>query len=76
MKKKLENRSYCYSVFRFSNGEVKLWDLSSGGQCVFQPSSTALILDEQADLGTVANHVNCVALNDKVTVAGYSQGKQ
>ncbi|XP_067651145.1 F-box/WD repeat-containing protein 8-like [Haliotis asinina] len=55
----------------YSNGEVKMWDLSNGDTCVFQPSSTALRIDERQDEGTVPNYVLHVQTSSQYTVASY-----
>ena len=61
---------------RYTNGEVKFWDLETGDECTFQPSSMALMLVEnEYDEGTLSNYVTNVAINKNVTMAGYSQGK-
>ncbi|XP_045173607.2 F-box/WD repeat-containing protein 8-like isoform X2 [Mercenaria mercenaria] len=60
-------------VAGYTSGEVKLWNLSDGGSCIFQPSSTSLILDVNAD-GLQQNIVNQVYTSEDITVAAYSQG--
>ncbi|KAK7087459.1 F-box/WD repeat-containing protein 8-like [Littorina saxatilis] len=61
-------------VAGYSNCETKMWDVLSGETCIFQPSSTALIIDESEEEGTISNEVLHVATCDKVTAATYSHG--
>ncbi|XP_071110859.1 F-box/WD repeat-containing protein 8-like [Haliotis cracherodii] len=55
----------------YSNGDVKMWDLNNGDTCVFQPSSTALRIDEREEEGTVPNYVLHVQTSPHFTVASY-----
>ncbi|KAL3857333.1 hypothetical protein ACJMK2_012011 [Sinanodonta woodiana] len=62
-------------VAGYTSGEVKLWhksDLES--TCIFQPSSSALVIDDQSDTGTLDNILTHVATSDKYVAACYSQG--
>ncbi|XP_064613363.1 F-box/WD repeat-containing protein 8-like [Liolophura sinensis] len=61
-------------VAGYTNGQVKMWQLKSGEECVFQPSSTALVIDEAQEEGTLANLLISTATSDTLTAAGYSQG--
>jgi len=61
--------------FSYTNGEVKLWDLEAGDNCVFQPSSTSLAIDDHVD-GTQCNMVESVITAGGTTVAAYTQGKK
>ncbi|XP_025089538.1 F-box/WD repeat-containing protein 8-like isoform X1 [Pomacea canaliculata] len=61
-----------FLVAGYSNCQTKLWDVYSGETCIFQPSSTALILDENTEEGTITNEVQHVAACSKVTAASYS----
>lgn len=61
---------------RYSNCQTKLWDVYSGETCIFQPSSTALILDENTEEGTITNEVQHVAACSKVTAASYSHSEE
>ncbi len=63
-----------YHVCRYTNGQVKFWDIEADEDCVFQPSSVALALDDSGE-GTVGNHVTQLIMNESITVAGFSQGK-
>lgn len=60
-------------VAGFTNGDVKLWNLSSDDSCVFQPSSTSLVLDVNED-GLQPNIVTSVVTSHDITVAAYRQG--
>ncbi|KAK3603234.1 hypothetical protein CHS0354_007564 [Potamilus streckersoni] len=62
-------------VAGYTSGEVKLWhksDLES--TCIFQPSSSALVIDDQSDTGTLDNILTHIATCDKYMAASYSQG--
>ena len=64
----------CVRLSSYSNCQTKLWDVVSGETCIFQASSTALIIDESEEEGTISNEVLHVAACDKVTAASYSHG--
>lgn len=51
-----------------------MWQLKSREECVFQPSSTALVIDEAQEEGTLPNLLVSTATSDTLTAAGYSQG--
>lgn len=60
---------------RYTSGEVRYWDvLAAGEECTLQPSSSALILDETSEEGTISNYPTHVTINTSLTAAGYSQG--
>ncbi|KAK7494023.1 hypothetical protein BaRGS_00014681 [Batillaria attramentaria] len=61
-------------VAGYSNCQTKMWDVLSGETCVFQPSTTALVIDEAEDVGTIVNEILHVATCDSVTAASYSHG--
>ena len=61
--------------FRYSTGEVKYWDLTSGDSCVLQPSNTSLRLLDDYETGTVQNTLQSVVTSDSTIAALYSQGK-
>lgn len=68
------NLLVCACASSYSNCQTKLWDVISGETCIFQPSSTALIIDESEEEGTISNEVLHVATCDKVTAASYTHG--
>ena len=61
--------------YRYSTGEVKYWDLTSGDSCVLQPSNTSLRLLDDYEGGTVQNTLQSVVTSDSTIAALYSQGK-
>ncbi|XP_041350177.1 F-box/WD repeat-containing protein 8-like [Gigantopelta aegis] len=61
-------------VAGYSNGRVKLWDISSGIDCTFQPSSTALVIDASHEEGTIQNYVLRVTTSQLYTAAAYKHG--
>ncbi|KAL4223809.1 regulation of transcription factor catabolic process [Mactra antiquata] len=61
-------------VAGYTNGEVKLWDVVNEDSCVFQPSTTSLILDNVNEDGLLENIVTNVSTSDDLTVASYSHG--
>ena len=61
--------------YRYSTGEVKYWDLTSGDTCVLQPSNTSLRLLDDYEGGTVQNTLQSVVTSDSTIAALYSQGK-
>lgn len=65
-----------YNFPRYSNCQTKLWDVMSGETCVFQPSSTALVIDEAEEEGTINNEVLHVATCTHNTAASYMHGKR
>ncbi|XP_076472891.1 F-box/WD repeat-containing protein 8-like isoform X2 [Babylonia areolata] len=61
-------------VAGYSNCQTKLWEVMSGETCIFQPSSTALIIDESEEEGTISNEILHVATCSTVTAASYTHG--
>lgn len=65
----------CFPFFMccsYSNGQVRVWD--DDDDHTFNPSNTALVINESAECGTVTNMVNKVGVNDQLAAASYSQG--
>ena len=60
---------------RYTNGHVKVWDLQHFNDVTLTPSSTALVLDDAKETGTLANYVTCVGVHGALCAAGYSQGR-
>ncbi|KAL8589460.1 hypothetical protein ACOMHN_061671 [Nucella lapillus] len=44
-------------VAGYSNCQTKLWDVMSGETCIFQPSSTALLIDKAEEEGTICARI-------------------
>ena len=65
-----ESGFYC----RYSNCIVKLWNTLSRETCIFQPSNTALIIDETAEEGTIRNEISHITACHRFTAAAYSHG--
>lgn len=62
-------------VAGYASGEVKLWNLSEGTSCVFQPSDMSLIIDEDPDReGTEQNMLHHVVTANTFTAAAYTHG--
>lgn len=73
---------FCFSNFlcisfvsSFSNGQVKLWNLDNEEECIFKPSDMALVLDESAEEGTIANGITDLCTSDHMTLAAFTHGK-
>ena len=66
---------FSYSIFRYTNGEVKLWNVGEQYDCLFQPSNTSLIINEAIEDGTIPNKVTHMAVSPKFVVAAYRQGR-
>ena len=61
-------------MFSYSSGEVRLWDTQEDEDCLFSPSSTALLLDEASTQGTVPNYVTSLATGTTHTAAFFKKG--
>lgn len=61
-------------VAGFSNGQVKLWNLDNEEECIFKPSDMALVLDESAEEGTIANVITDLCTSDHMTLAAFTHG--
>lgn len=70
------------SVHSFSNfvaagytkGDVKVWDIENEEEFVLQPSNTSLIINEEAEEGTITNYVTMVSTSMKQVAAAFEQG--
>lgn len=60
--------------FSYTNGQVKMWDIEDQDQCIFNPSNTALIIDEDEESGTISNFITHIALSSTLVTAAYKHG--
>ncbi|XP_052073277.1 F-box/WD repeat-containing protein 8-like [Mytilus californianus] len=61
-------------VAGYTNGDVKLWNVSEQFDCLYQPSNTSLVINENTEDGTIPNHVTHVGVSPTFVVAAYRQG--
>ncbi|KAJ8312956.1 hypothetical protein KUTeg_010329 [Tegillarca granosa] len=61
-------------VAGYTNGQVKMWDIEDQDQCIFNPSNTALIIDEGEESGTISNFITHIALSSTLVAAAYKHG--
>ncbi|KAL5016121.1 hypothetical protein ScPMuIL_005710 [Solemya velum] len=61
-------------VAGYSSGVVKLWNLATDQEWLFQPSSTSLQLDMHAEEGTTSNCVAIVQISATTVAASYTHG--
>ncbi|XP_022341648.2 F-box/WD repeat-containing protein 8-like [Crassostrea virginica] len=58
----------------YTKGDVKVWDIENEEDFVLQPSNTSLIINEDADEGTITNFVTMVATSTKMVAAAFEHG--
>lgn len=66
------------SIFSYTNGQVKVWDVMTNETQTFTSSNQSLVLVEEDNdeyLGTSENFVTCVKLGRRSSIlAGYNHG--
>ncbi len=66
---------HCYKFCRYSNGDVRVWDIAHGENYTLKPTSTALQIDNSRDSGTIANLLRHVTISEKYVASAYTQGQ-
>ncbi|KAK3083875.1 hypothetical protein FSP39_004459 [Pinctada imbricata] len=61
-------------VAGYTTGEVKMWDLSEGDECIFKPSTTGLTVDLAVEWGTTSNTLENVYVSKSTIAASYKHG--
>ena len=68
-----------YILCRYTNGQVKTWNISTEESQTYEPSDKSLQLlqeDDEGVLGTSENCVTSVNMGDNdILIAGYKHGK-
>lgn len=63
-----------HNCCRYTKGDVKVWDIENEEDFVLQPSNTSLIINEEAEEGTITNYVTMVSTSTKQVAAAFEQG--
>ncbi|ESO82423.1 hypothetical protein LOTGIDRAFT_237021 [Lottia gigantea] len=64
----------CIMNTRYTNCDIKVWNMNEDDNVILKSSNTALIIDESVEIGTVSNQVKQVQTSHQYTAASYTHG--